>query len=67
MALYQKYYEGRVQANMISYSREIDAWYVVAGIKAKEYFRKKYQTYQPNDFYDGYGEVGNAEAIVQYM
>ena len=51
----------------MSYYIAIDAWSVAAGIKAKEYFRMQYQTYQPTDFYDGYDEVVNAESIVQYM
>ena len=54
MELYQRYYGSRVQANTLSHSIDIDAWPVAAGIKAKEYFRMKNQTYQPTDFSDGY-------------
>ena len=67
MEIYQQYYEGHVQANTLSYYIAIYAWSVAAVIKAKEYFRMKNQTYQPTDLSDGYDEVGNSEAIVQYM
>ena len=67
MGLYQQYPEVSLQSNILSYSIAIDAWYVAAGIKSKEYFRMKNQAYQPTDFSDGYDKVGNAEAIVQYM
>ena len=67
MELYQLGSEGRVQSNTLSYSIEIDAWSVASGIKSKEYFRMKYQTYQPTDFSDGYYKVVNEESIVQYM
>ena len=66
MELYQRYFEGHVQAKTLSYYISIYAWSVAAGIKVKEYFRMQNQTYQPTDFSDGYDKVGNAGAILQY-
>ena len=67
MELYQRCSEGRVEEKTLSYYISIDAWSISSGIKSKECFIMQNQIYQPTEFSDGYGKVGNAESIVQYM
>lgn len=66
-----------VKPNTVSYSHAMDAWVVVAGLKAKQYLGMKkehsvaksgvFSEKKGNGFSNGYEEIGKAESILKYM
>jgi len=66
-----------IKPNTLSYSLAMDAWVVVAGIKAKQYLNmkkghvfargKSASESKGHTFSNGYDEISKAEAILEYM